>query len=317
MTRKIAILIVNTGSPAAPTAKAVAPYLEEFLSDRHIVDLPHAFWRPILRQIVIPKRKEASAKRYREIWTENGSPLLVHTQNTAEKLQASLGEDFSVSYAMRYGEPSFEKRLQEISERNPECLFLLPLFPQEARETRGTIKDAFKELYQKLHLTIPYEVIASWFDDPDYIAALSESVRNSGIDLKETRLIASFHGIPLKNATRYRFECEKTRELLEKELGLEKDTLRIAYQSKFGFGNWTEPNIRDVIEEEIGKKQESLAILCPGFTADCLESLEEIALGYRNLFLSRGGKRFTYIPALNESDVAISLYEKLIRKALG
>ncbi len=317
MTRNIAILIVNTGSPAAPTAEAVAPYLEEFLSDRHIVDLPHAFWLPILRNIVIPKRKEASAKRYQEIWTKEGSPLIVHVKNVASRLQDSLGEDFSVFYAMRYGEPSIEKRLKEIAKENPERLYLLPAFSQEARETRGTIEDSFKEIYQKLKLTTPYEVIPSWFEDADYIAALASSVRSSGIDLKETRLIASFHGIPVKHAARYTYECERTKELLEKELGLEKGAICLAYQSKFGFGNWTAPNIRDVIEEEIAQKRENLAILCPGFSCDCLESLEEIAVFYRNLFLKGGGKSFTYIPALNESDAAIALFEKLIRKALS
>ena len=317
MTKSIAILIVNTGSPAAPTSDALAPYLEEFLSDRHIVDLPPFLWLPILRHFVIPKRKEASARRYQQIWTQSGSPLLVHTKNTAKKLQTSLGEGYSVFYAMRYGEPSIEKTLQAIAKENPERLFLLPAFAQEARETRGTIEDAFKEIYQKLKLAIPFEVIPSWFDEADYIRALAGSVRSSRIDLKKTRLIASFHGIPVKHASRYTYECEKTRELLEKELGLEKGAIRIAYQSKFGFGNWTTPNIRTVIEEEITRKTENLAILCPGFSADCLESLEEIAIGYRNLFLSGGGKRFTYIPALNESDAAIALYEKLIRRTLS
>ncbi len=316
MTKSIAILIVNTGSPAAPTAEALAPYLEEFLSDRHIVDLPPFLWLPILRHFVIPKRKEASAKRYRQIWTQSGSPLLVHTKNTAEKLQTSLGEGYSVFYAMRYGNPSIEKTLQTIAKENPERLFLLPAFAQEARETRGTIEDAFKEISQKLKLTIPIEVIPSWFEEADYIRALAGSVRSSRIDLKETRLIASFHGIPVKHAARYTYECEKTRELLEKELGLEKGAIRIAYQSKFGFGHWTVPHIRNVIEEEISRQTENLAILCPGFSADCLESLEEIAVWYRDLFLNGGGKRFTYIPALNESDAAIALYEKLIRKAL-
>ncbi len=316
MTKSIAILIVNTGSPAAPTAEALAPYLEEFLSDRHIVDLPPFLWLPILRHFVIPKRKEASAKRYQQIWTQSGSPLLAHTKNTAKKLQTSLGEGFSVFYAMRYGEPSIEKTLQAIAKENPERLFLLPAFAQEARETRGTIEDAFKEISQKLKWAIAYEVIPSWFEETDYIQALAGSVRSSRIDLKTTRLIASFHGIPVKHAARYTYECEKTRELLEKELGLEKGAIRMAYQSKFGFGHWTAPHIRTVIEEEISRKTENLAILCPGFSADCLESLEEIAVGYRDLFLSGRGKTFTYIPALNESDAAIALYEKMIRKAL-
>ncbi len=298
MTKSIAILIVNTGSPAAPTAKALAPYLEEFLSDRHIVDLPPFLWLPILRHFVIPKRKEASARRYRKIWAQSGSPLLVHTKNTAEKLQSSLGEGYSVFYAMRYGKPSIEKTLQTIAKENPERLFLLPAFAQEARETRGTIEDAFKEISQKLKLTIPIEVIPSWFDEADYIRALAGSVRRSGIDLKETRLIASFHGIPVKHAARYTYECEKTRELLEKELGLEKGAIRIAYQSKFGFGHWTAPHIRNVIEEEIAHKTENLAILCPGFSADCLESLEEIAVWYRDLFLN-GGAQDSQPTALN------------------
>lgn len=316
MEKKTAVLLVNTGSPAAPTADAVAGYLEEFLSDRHIVDLPRAVWLPILRHIVIPKRKALSAKRYQEIWTPEGSPLLVHTKNLARKLQDALGQEFSVFYAMRYGKPSIEKTLQAIVKENPERLLLLPLFPQEARETRGAIVDAFKEYYQTLGLTVPYAVVPSWFEDADYIAALANSVKNSGLDLKITRLIASFHGVPAKTASRYRFECEKTRELLEKELGLKTGTILLAYQSKFGFGNWTEPNIRNVIEDEISRKRENLAILCPGFCCDCLESLEEIALSYRDFFLAQGGKNLTYIPALNEGEAAVALVKKRILATL-
>ncbi len=313
---KVALLLINTGTPAAPTEEAVSSYLTEFLSDRHIVDVPGFIWKPLLRGIIIPRRKAASAKRYAAIWTKEGSPLLSITKKTALGLQDFLGEDVAVFYAMNYGTPSIAKVLTEIKEIAPRKILLMPLYAQEARETRGASRDAFISAYKKLALTTPFEEIPAWFENPLYIRALAESIKDAKIDLNATCLIASFHGIPEETASRYKKECERTVALLERELKLEKGAIFLTYQSKFGPGRWTEPATEAVLKTEASKGTASVAVLCPGFAADCLESLEEVAMKYRDTFLSLGGKTFTYIPALNASKGALLLYKELVSEAL-
>ncbi len=314
---KVALLLINTGTPAAPTEEAVASYLEEFLSDRHIVDLPGFLWQPILRGIIIPRRKAASARRYAAIWTKEGSPLLSITKKTALGLQALLGEEeVTVFYAMNYGEPSIGKALTEIKEIAPKKILLMPLYAQEARETRGASRDAFLSVYEKLSLRTPFEEIPTWFENPLYIKALAENIREAKINLNAVRLIASFHGIPEKTAACYKKECERTVALLEKELKLEKGAILLTYQSKFGPGHWTEPAIEETLREEVEKGATAVAIFCPGFAADCLESLEEVAMRHRDYFFSLGGKSFIYVPALNASKGALSLYGELVKVSL-
>lgn len=313
---KVALLLINTGTPAAPTEEAVASYLAEFLSDRHIVDLPGFIWKPILCRIIIPRRKAASAKRYAAIWTKEGSPLLSITKETVLGLQQLLGEDVAVFYAMNYGEPSIAKALTEIKEIAPRKILLMPLYAQDARETRGASRDGFLSTYKEMALATPFEEIPAWYEHPLYIKTLTETVKEAKVNLREVRLIASFHGIPEKTASRYKKECERTVALLEKELGLEAGAILLTYQSKFGPGRWTEPATEAVLRAEASKGTASVAVLCPGFAADCLESLEEVAMRYREDFLSFEGKSFTYIPALNASKGALLLYKELIFEAL-
>lgn len=317
MTGKTALLLVNTGSPEAPTPEALAPYLKEFLSDRHIVDLPPWIWGPILSGIIIPRRKAISAERYAAIWTQKGSPLLVATQKTAEGLQNGLGKDFSVFWAMCYGRPSVPEVLQIIYATDPKRLLLLPLFAQEASQTRGAVIDAVKQSLQCAGSRLSLSIIPPWFDRPEYIAALALSVRKRDIDLSRTRLIVSFHAVPVKNSGTYRHQCEITVRLLERELGLRSGSVLLAFQSKFGFGRWLEPSLQSVLTQEAQGGNASVAVLCPGFCADCLETLEEIDRTERQAFLAQGGKKFTYIPALNDSPEALILYARLARDALA
>lgn len=313
---KVALLLINTGTPAAPTEEAVASYLAEFLSDRHIVNIPGFIWKPILCRIIIPRRKTASAKRYAAIWTKEGSPLLSITKKTALGLQELLGKDVAFFYAMNYGEPSIARALTEIKEISPRKILLMPLYAQDARETRGSSRDAFLSTYKEMALATPFEEIPAWYEHPLYIKALAGHVKEAKVNPREVRLIASFHGIPEKTASRYKKECERTVALLEKELQLEEGAILLTYQSKFGPGRWTEPATEAVLKAEASKGIASVAVLCPGFAADCLESLEEVAMRYREDFLSFGGKTFTYIPALNASKEALLLYKELVSEAL-
>ena len=317
MTGKTALLLVNTGSPEAPTPDALAPYLKEFLSDRHIVDLPPWIWHPILSGIVIPRRKEASAKRYAAIWTQEGSPLLVTTRKTSEGLQNILGKELSVFWAMCYGKPSVPQALKAILATDPKRLLLMPLFPQEASQTRGAVVDTVRQALKDAGSVLPVSVVSPWFDRPEYIAALALSVRKRDIDLSRTRLIVSFHAVPVKNSGTYRHQCEITVRLLERELGLRSGSVLLAFQSKFGFGCWLEPSLQSVLTQEAQGGNASVAVLCPGFCADCLETLEEIDRTERQAFLAQGGKKFTYIPALNDSPEALILYARLARDALA
>lgn len=316
MTGKTALLLVNTGSPEAPTSEVLAPYLNEFLSDRHIVDLPPWLWKPILSRIIIPRRKDASAKRYAAIWTDEGSPLLATTKKTAEGLQSILGDDCFVSWAMCYGTPSVSEVLKTILAADPERLLVLPLFAQEATQTRGAVVDLVKKTLKEVGSSHPLTVIAPWFDRPEYIAALAASVRQKQIDLAKTRLIASFHSIPVKKSDMYFHQCETTVRLLEKALDLKPGSVKLAFQSKFGFGNWLIPALKDVLKQEAGQGNRSVAVLCPGFAADCLETLEEVAVTLKAAFLSEGGRHFEYIPALGSGQNAVALYAKVVREEL-
>lgn len=316
MTGKTALLLVNTGSPEAPTPEALALYLNEFLSDRHIVDLPPWLWRPILSQIIIPRRKEISAKRYAAIWTSEGSPLLATTKKTAVGLQNILGEDCSVAWATCYGSPFVSQVLRAILAVNPERLLVMPLFAQEATQTRGAVVDLVKKTLKEAGSSHPLTVIAPWFDRPEYIAALAASVRQKQIDLAKTRLIASFHSIPIKKSDTYFHQCETTVRLLEKALDLKPGSVKLAFQSKFGFGHWLEPSLKDVLQQEARQGNRSVAVLCPGFAVDCLETLEEVVVTMKETFSSEGGRHFAYIPALGSGQDALALYAKVVREAL-
>ena len=315
MTGKTALLLVNTGSPDEATPSAVASYLKEFLSDRHIVDLPPVLWQPILNGIVIPRRKAVSASRYASIWTKEGSPLVATTRKTVSRLQNRLGDAFLVSWAMCYGKPRIGDVLEAIFEKSPSQILLMPLFAQEAKQTRGAIVDALNFAAAKKKSHVPMRVVAPWYAHPLYVAALAASVQGAGVDASCTRLVASFHGVPLKGGILYREQCEETVRLLEKALGLKSGAVRIAFQSKFGFGAWLEPSLESVLREEARQRNRSVAVLCPGFAADCLETLEEVEGSFKRVFLSAGGQDFQYIPALNESSGAIALYAQVAKES--
>ena len=313
---KIALLLVNTGSPSAPTPEAIAAYLSQFLSDRHIVDLPAFFWKPLLHHVIIPRRKKISAQRYASVWTPTGSPLVVNMQEITTQLQDRLGGEFVVAMAMRYGSPSIEDALDAVLAQRPDRLLLMPMFAQEAGETRGSVKEAFFDAIKQKGLSIPVQIVAPWFEHPAYIHALAERICASNLDFSKTRLIASFHGIPIRNSAEYVRECRRTTELLESELGLENGACRTVFQSKFGFGRWTEPSLKDVLLQEATQGTRSVAVFCPGFSADCLESIEEVAVKYRAIFLEAGGAEFTYISALNAGKSALALYERIVCEAI-
>lgn len=320
---KTAVLLCNTGSPASPTKEAVAKYLAEFLGDRRVVEMNPILWQPILRGIVIPKRAQASADRYKTVWTEKGSPLMVVTADTAEALQSVLGEAFVVSWAMCYGVRRIEEELERLSKLSVSRIVVLPLFAQYATQTTEAVLDGVRRAKKRIADLPEVTAVTHYCDEDEYIRLAAESVRKhwekTG-DLGEGKLMVSFHSIPAASSERgdpYEAQCKETARRLAKELNLSDSQLVQVFQSRFGRAKWLEPFAADAALA-LGKTcLTRLDVICPGFAADCLETLEEIASELRESYEEAGGTGFHYIPCVNASPAAVHFYGDLVQKALS
>lgn len=317
------VLLVNTGSPAEPTPAALKTYLAEFLGDRRVVEMPKILWWPILHGVILPKRCEASAARYRTVWTPEGSPLVVTTEKTAQALGSVLGGGFCVRWAMRYGTERVADVLPEALKGGFKRLVVLPLFAQEATQTTAAVYDAVDAVLQKTCWQGEVVRIRHYFDHPDYIEALAEKVRRhwdrKGFLTGKGHLLFSFHGIPQKsvdNGSAYEKECRETARLVAERLGLKKEAWSVAFQSKFGRGEWLKPATADVVPQMAREGVLRLDVMCPGFAADCLETLEEIADELKKSYEAAGGREFRYIPALNDGEDAVKAYAAVVKSAL-
>ncbi len=305
------VLLINLGTPDAPTAAAVKPYLREFLGDPRVVEIPRALWWLILNGIILNTRPKKSAEKYAQIWTKEGSPLLVHTQRQARMLKGYLGELLGnaapvVEFAMRYGSPSVASALEKLKQQNCGRILILPLYPQYAASSTATALDAVFDALRKMRNLPEIRTVRSFHDHPGYIAALAQSVHDDWMrNGRPDKLVMSFHGVPrytLDKGDPYHCECQKTGRLLAEALGLKPDQYRISFQSRFGRAEWLKPYTTATLEE-LGKQGVNrVDVICPGFVGDCLETLEEIALEGKASFLGAGGKEFRYIPCLNERD---------------
>ena len=322
-----AVLLVNLGSPDAPTVPAVRRYLREFLFDPHVVRFPRILWWLILNGIVLNLRTKKTAKKYASIWTEHGSPLLLHTKKQAQLLRGFLGHTghaLHVDYAMRYGQPSLFSVLNRLKEKGFSHIFLLPLYPQYSTCTTASVRDAVqawaKPLSRKSSSRVPeIRTVRSYCDHPDYIEALAASVRQHWMLYPRSnepyRLVMSFHGIPqnyVDHGDPYLDECLTTGRLLAQALGLDETEYCLCFQSRFGFSRWLKPYTATTLTELGRQGVQRVDVLCPGFPADCLESLEEIAKQGKPIFLQAGGKEYFYIPALNENEKWIKAMVNLV-----
>jgi ferrochelatase len=307
---KTGVLLINLGTPDAPTAAAVRPYLKEFLSDPRVVEIPRAVWWLILNGVILNLRPKKSAEKYAQIWTADGSPLLVHTRRQAKMLQGYLSELHGMSpvieFAMRYGQPSIAAALGKLKQQNCERILIVPLYPQYAASTTASALDAVFETLAGMRNLPEIRTIKHFHDHPGYIEALAQSVRDHWMKTgRPDQLLMSFHGVPrfsLDKGDPYHCECQKTGRLLAEALGLQPQQYRITFQSRFGRAEWLQPYTAATLEE-LGKQGvKRLDVMCPGFVADCLETLEEIALEGKASFLNAGGKEYHYIPCLNERD---------------
>ena len=306
--RRVGVLLVNLGTPEAPTAPATRAYLKEFLSDPRVVEIPRALWLPLLHLYVLNTRPAKSAQRYAQIWTKDGSPLRAHTERQAAMLRGYLGERAKfpvvVDYAMRYGRPAIADRLHALKAVQCDRILLVPLYPQYAASSTASAIDAAFACVAGMRNQPALRTLRSFHDHPGYVGALAQSVRDFWLrNGRPDVLVASFHGVPratLDQGDPYHCECQKTARLLAAALALKPEQYRVTFQSRFGRAHWLEPYTAEVLDELGRQKTGRVHVVCPGFVSDCLETLEEIAIEGKAEFLNAGGREFEYIPCLNE-----------------
>ena len=315
---KVGVLLVNLGTPNAPEPGAVRLYLKEFLSDPRVVEIPQLVWQPILRGIVLTLRPRRSAHAYRQIWTEQGSPLAAITARQAQAIAGAFGPGVIVDHAMRYGEPAIAARIEALKAAGCERILIAPLYPQYCAATTATAADAAFAQLRRMRWQPAVRTLPPYYDDPAYIDALKTVVEAelAALPFAPEAVVASFHGMPertLQLGDPYHCHCRKTARLLSDALGRELIT---AFQSRFGRAKWLEPATDKVLAELAAQGVGSVAVIAPGFAADCLETLEELAIRGRATFLAAGGRDFAYLPCLNDSEAGIAMLRRLIGREL-
>lgn len=318
---KCAVLIVNLGTPDEATPKAVRRYLREFLSDERIVDLPRALWLPILHGVILNLRPRATARNYAKIWREesNESPLRYYTRAQADALQKSFGDTLIVDWAMRYGNPSVRERMNALTDAGARRILILPLYPQYSATTTASVMDAVGDALAEMRWQPAIRTVPPFHDEPHYIKALASITRQRLNTLEWTpeRVLISFHGLPeryLRAGDPYHCHCAKTARLLRTEMGWADAFAPLTFQSIFGREKWLEPSTENVLKSLGENGVKKVAVVTPGFVADCVETLEEIAIAGRETFVDHGGDAFDAIPCLNDSAQMTSMLEMLIRR---
>jgi ferrochelatase len=321
----LGVLLVNTGTPEAPTSREVRRFLRRFLSDPRVIELPRLLWLPLLYGLILPLRSPRSARKYREIWhEERGAPLLHFTTQLRIELGRALAgtvADAVVADAHLYAPPFIDQILEDWRAQGLRRLFVLPLYPQSSGSTTGAVFDQVGRSLRAWRALPALRCAARYFDDPGYIGALASSVREHWhVNGRDSHLLLSFHGIPESYVTRgdrYALECRQTASQLVAALGLAERDWSLSFQSRFGANRWLTPATEDVLRELPARGERRLTVLCPGFAADCLETLEEIALTGRAIFLAAGGEKFHYVPALNAREDHARALAQLILRSIG
>ena len=323
-TSATAVLFCNLGTPDEPTAPALRRYLAEFLSDQRVVEIPRLLWLAILHGIILRIRPKKSAAKYASIWMPEGSPLKVWTQKQAGLLGnelAALGHRVQVRYAMRYGNPSVASQLEQLKEQGVTRVLIMPAYPQYSATTTASVFDAVYTWAAKVRRLPEFRFVNHYHDNPGYIDALAESIQTYWqANGQADKLVMSFHGVPertLQLGDPYHCECYKTARLVTEKLGLPKDRYQVTFQSRFGKAKWLEPYTEPTLIKLAEKGTKSVDVVCPGFTGDCLETLEEINMEAREAFLHAGGEKFSYIPCLNDSPAWINALTQISAQHLA
>lgn len=322
---RVGVLITNLGTPEAPQKRELRAYLKEFLSDPRVVEVPRLLWWFILNGVILNIRPARSARSYQTVWTEQGSPLMIHTRNQAQALQVAMSERFGerviVDFAMRYGEPAIASVVQGMLERGVRKLLVLPLYPQYSGATTASTFDALAADFTHRRWLPELRFVTHYHDHEAYIKALADSVR-AHWDQHGTadKLLFSYHGEPrsyLDKGDPYHCHCHKTTRLVAEALGLEESGYLTTFQSRFGREEWLQPYTDETLKALPGQGVKSVQVICPGFSSDCLETLEEIGVENRDYFMESGGERFEYIPCLNSEPGHIAALATLAREHLA
>jgi ferrochelatase len=323
---KVGVMLVNLGTPDGTDYASMRRYLAEFLTDARVIEWPKALWYPILYGIILNRRPQKVGKAYQSIWNTDldESYLRTYTRSQSDKLQAALGDHphVIVEWGMRYGNPSIEKTLTSLRERGCDRIVVFPLYPQYAAATTATVNDKFFEAMMKLRFQPAIRTIPAYHDEPAYIEALAQSIEQhlAGLDFEPETVIASYHGIPqsyFKRGDPYHCHCYKTSRLLQDRLGWADGRLMTTFQSRFGPEEWLQPYTDKTVEKLAQDGIGSIAIFNPGFVSDCLETLEEMAVEAGEIFHEHGGRNFSHIPCLNDSDLGMSVIETMVRRELS
>lgn len=321
---KVGVLLSNLGTPDAPTPKALKKYLAEFLSDTRVIEKPRWLWKIILYGVILNIRPRRAAKAYQAVWTEEGSPLLKYSIRQSEALQAALSDvqnvEIHVELAMRYGTPSITNGIQSLLQKNIDKLIVLPLYPQYSATTTASVYDAVNQVMSKVrHIPETY-LLGAYHDADDYINALADSIREHWEkNGRSARLLMSFHGLPksyISSGDPYQEQCLETAQLLADKLQLSDKAWLCTFQSRFGVEEWIQPYADKTLEAWGAAGIESVDVICPGFSADCLETIEETAMQNRDIFLQAGGKTFHYIPCLNDRGDHIEMMANIVKKTI-
>ena len=315
---KVGVLLINLGTPDAPEARAVRRYLAEFLSDPRVIEIPAIAWKPILHGIVLRTRPRKSAEAYNQIWTNEGSPLRVIAHRQAEALRKRL-PGLSVHHAMRYGNPGIGAAIDRMVGEGCTRILAAPLYPQYCAATTATANDAVFAALARMRLQPALRTLPPYYDDPLYIDALANNLKRQlgALDFEPERLLLSFHGMPLRTLEQgdpYHCHCQKTARLLGEALDREVD---IAFQSKFGRAKWLEPATDATLAAYSGNGVKRIAVAAPGFSADCIETLEELGIRGRKTFVQAGGEHFALLDCLNDSPESVAMMERLISRELA
>ena len=316
MQNKTAVILINTGSPAAPTEAALRTYLKDFLSDPRIIELPALVWQPILRGIILRTRPAQSAERYKKVWMPDGSPLMVYTQRLVDALNEKLPENIIVAMGMKVGAPSVKTTVERLMSEGGKRFIFFPMFAQYATQTTESCLDAVREIEKEHPEDFSWDWIRPYYAEEEFSNLLAQKIaaeRTPG-----AHLVMSFHGIPVKSIKKgspYQAQCLQTAESIAAKLGLADSDYSIAYQSRFGNDHWLQPYLTGHVSELLAKGVNSIDVVCLSFSVDCLETLEEIGIELKNHFMSEGGEHFGLIGCLNDDSQAVDFYARLIEKA--
>ena len=321
---KIGVLLINLGTPDAPTTSAVRRYLKQFLSDRRVVELPRLVWWPVLNGIILNTRPRKSAHAYTQVWGADGSPLAAITKAQAADLQTRLGAAVQVRWGMRYGNPALGQELRALQDQGCDRILVAPLYPQYSSATTGTAMDELGQQLAALRWQPAIRTLPSYYDDPLHITALRDDLARqlSALAFVPEVLLLSFHGMPdrtLHLGDPYHCHCRKTARLVAAALAPHFPAIRIecSFQSRFGRAKWLEPYTEDTLRAEAAKGTGRLAIAAPGFSADCLETREELAIRGREVFVAAGGTDFAALDCLNAGETGMAMLEALVRRELA